>query len=337
MAVQHLVVDDDDVGEAVDRLAAAVNHGDAARGRPAGGLTGPVHLDHVGHHAQQRVRARGLRGQQRLGGLAQARLVCQQERAVSACRRGEQSSLVGHQLEAGRQSHRRARLGQLHARRRAGSGVLERAQQRLDQRPAAELPLLMTALLNGVEVGREEWVGQLRRHHRPRDRRLLAAKGGRSGSWPLDLRVGLQPARDLHLTLQPASRVADLGVLAEQSEQRRLAGRGLRQDRRDPVQPLQLCVALPLVHVRVGLHPRALVPSQQRDGLELRRLDLPTLHACLDLAHRLGKHGQNPVVVAWARVPTLGRPGPPGTTLALCQPDLLRYLKRRPARAPAGH
>jgi hypothetical protein len=78
MPVEHLVVDHHDVGEPVDRLAVTVDHGHRSRRGPQPHLARPVGLDHVGHHGEQRVGAGHLCGQQRLGCLAEAGLVGQQ-------------------------------------------------------------------------------------------------------------------------------------------------------------------------------------------------------------------------------------------------------------------
>ena len=67
--VEHLVVDDDDVGEAVDVVAVAVDH----RGRPLGGpqsrLAGPAGLHDVRDDREQRVGVGGLGREQRLAVL----------------------------------------------------------------------------------------------------------------------------------------------------------------------------------------------------------------------------------------------------------------------------
>ena len=99
VAVEDLVVDHDDVGEPVDGLAVAVDHGDGPAGGPHLGLAGPVGLDDVGHDRQQGVGVRDLRGEQRLRGLAEAGLVGQEEGAVALGHRGQQPRLVGHQVE----------------------------------------------------------------------------------------------------------------------------------------------------------------------------------------------------------------------------------------------
>jgi len=116
--VEDLVVDHDDVGEAVDVVAVAVDDTDGALRRPPACLTGPVGLDHVGHHDQERVGLGDLGGQERLRGLAQTRLVGQQVGPVACRHRSQEACLVVHQLKAGRKPHRRSRLGQRHARRR---------------------------------------------------------------------------------------------------------------------------------------------------------------------------------------------------------------------------
>ena len=55
VAVQDLVVDDDDVAECVDILTVTVHDRRCATGRPELDLAGPVRLDHVRHDDQQRV------------------------------------------------------------------------------------------------------------------------------------------------------------------------------------------------------------------------------------------------------------------------------------------
>ena len=107
VAVEHLVVDDDDVGEAVDRVAVAVDHGGRAVRRPEAGLARPVGLDDVRHDHEQRVGVRRLRGEQRLGRLAQARLVGEQEGPVAGRGGGDQpapgaASAPGRPARAGR-------------------------------------------------------------------------------------------------------------------------------------------------------------------------------------------------------------------------------------------
>ena len=133
--VQHLVVDDHDVGEAVDRVAVAVDHGGGAVGGPQPRLARPVGLDDVRHDDEQRVGVRRLRGEQRLGGLAEPRLVGEQEGPVPGPGGGDDLRLVRHQLEVPRTATADG-LGQLHARRLAA--VLERAEQRAEQLPGGQ-------------------------------------------------------------------------------------------------------------------------------------------------------------------------------------------------------
>ena len=58
--VEDLVVDDDDVGEAVDGLAVTVDDGGGAARGPQLGLVRPVGLDHVRHDDQQREGVGGI-------------------------------------------------------------------------------------------------------------------------------------------------------------------------------------------------------------------------------------------------------------------------------------
>ena len=179
VAVEYLVVEHDDVGEAVDSLAVALHHGGRAVRRPAGRLTGPVDLDDVRHDDEQRVGVRRFRGEQRLGRFAQTRLVGEQERPVAGSGCGDQLPLMRHQLQARRGEPCRRRRKR-HARRGSPAGALEGTQQRAEQFPAGQAPRTGGALRNGGEVGGEEGVRQLPGDHRLRhDSRLRAGGSGR--------------------------------------------------------------------------------------------------------------------------------------------------------------
>ena len=80
--------------EAVDRVTVAVDHGGGAVGGPQAALASPVRLDDIRHDHEQRVGIRCLRGEQGLGGLAQARLVGQQKGSMSSRRSGDHLRLV---------------------------------------------------------------------------------------------------------------------------------------------------------------------------------------------------------------------------------------------------
>ena len=137
--VEDVVVDDDDVAEGVDVLTVTVDDGGAVLRGPHGGLARPAGLDDVRYDDEQRVGVDGLRGQQGLGGLAETRLVGEQEGAVTVLGLRDNLGLVRHQVEPGRDV-RVARVGKGHAGRRAGGGLLERAEQRADQLPVGEQP-----------------------------------------------------------------------------------------------------------------------------------------------------------------------------------------------------
>ena len=278
MAVEDLVVEHDDVGEAVDRLAVALHHGDRAVRRPAARLAGPVGLDDARHDDQQRVGVGRLRGQQRLGRLAQTRLVGEQERPVAGRGRGDHLSLVRHQLKAGR-GEPGGRRRQLHAGRGATAGPLERAQQRAEQFPAGEVARTGGTLRRGREVGGEEGVGQLAGDHRLRhDPRLragradLQAGGSGRGLGRRGLLAGRLDAGVPHrLTLgRPGAigQAGDAGVLGQQGEQAGVADGGRREDGRDAVQPLELLSPVAGASWR-GQHAGALLPQHQGDALEL--------------------------------------------------------------------
>ena len=137
----------DDVGEAVDRVAVAVDHGGRAVGRPEAGLAGPVRLDDVRHDDEQRVGVGGLRGEQRLGRLAQAGLVGEQEGPVAGRGRGDQLRLVRHQLQAARRVAARSGSGRaMHAEAPPPARSNE-LKQRAEQLPAGQ------AARTGVALG----------------------------------------------------------------------------------------------------------------------------------------------------------------------------------------
>ena len=300
--VEDLVVDDDDVGEGVDLAAVTVDHGGAAAGRPALGLAGPVGLDDVGAHHEQRVGVGGLRGEQRLRGLAEAGLVGQEEGAVPLSGGGDHARLVRHQLElAG--GVERGGLGQVHA--RGGAAELEGAEQRAEQLPRRQPAVDAAALTADPEVGDEEGVGQLvledgLRHHAA----LAEARAG--------LVVGLRLlGRDLdaglaqHLQAQVAGGVGDDGVLGEQAEEGGVAGRGLGEDRRDAVEALELVGLLGVGELGRGAYVGAVLAHQQRDHLEADPLsggERATLDGRLELAHRSGQDGDDALVVLVAGV-----------------------------------
>jgi len=97
VAVQQLVVHDDDVGETVEVVPVPVHHRDRAARGPDVRLARPVVLHDVRDDDEQRVGARHLGGEQRLGGLAQPWLVGEQEGAVTG-RRGVQMCASRPQL-----------------------------------------------------------------------------------------------------------------------------------------------------------------------------------------------------------------------------------------------
>ena len=161
------VVDDDDVGEAVDRLAVSVHDRRRATGGPHAGLAGPVHLHHVGHDHEQRVGVDRLGGQQRLGRLAQAGLVGEQERAVTVLGGGHQLGLVVHQLEPAPDRVGR-RLGQaMHE--VAPPDASSKARKSGPSSPSWRARRVRGRTgLGAGEVGSEERAGQLARRDRSR-------------------------------------------------------------------------------------------------------------------------------------------------------------------------
>ncbi len=114
MAIEHLVVHDHDVGEGIDRVAVAVDHGGRMVRRPQVRLAGPVGLHNVRDDGEQREGVGSLRGQQGLRGLAQTWFVGEQEGAVTGGRGRDHLRLVLHQLQAVRRLQG-SRLRQVHA------------------------------------------------------------------------------------------------------------------------------------------------------------------------------------------------------------------------------
>ena len=216
VAVEHLVVEHDDVGEAVGSLAVALHHGGRAVGRPAGRLTGPVGLDDVRHDDEQRVGVRRFCGEQRLGRFAQARLIGEQERPVTGSDRGDQLPLMRHQLQ-GRRGELCRRRRERHARRGSPTGALEGTKQRAEQFPAVQAARTGGALRNGGQVGGEEGVRQLPGDHRLRHDPQLRAGGSGRGlrrRYLFGRRLDAEVPR--HLQLERPGRVGDAGVLGEQ-------------------------------------------------------------------------------------------------------------------------
>ena len=331
MPVEDLVVDDDDVGEAVDRVAVAVDHGARAVRGPQVRLARPVHLHDVRHDHEQRERVGGLRGEQRLRGLAEARLVGEQERPVAGGGSSDQLTLVPHQLQVARRPQR-GRLGELHARR--GAAVLEGAEQWAQQLPGGQPPWAGGALLGAGEVGGEERVRELPGDHRLRHHAPLVGGGDGVGVHRRGLLGrGLDAGGLQHVLLEHLRRVRDDGVLGEQGEQRGVAGRGLRKDGGDAVQALQLRRPMGLASGVVRLHPGPLLADQQGDDLELRAhraLRRAALDGRLDLAHGAGEDRDDALVVELTDAsPVAGRRTTP-TRLAWassCQEPLLQTAR----------
>ena len=337
VAVEHLVVEHDDIGEAVDRLAVALHHGGRPAGRPAGRLTGPVGLDDVRHDDEQRVGVRRFRGEQRLGRLAQTRLIGEQERPVTGSGRGDQLPLMRHQLQARRGEPCRRRR-ERHARRGSSAGLLEGTQQRAEQLPAGQAAPTGRELRDGGEVRGQEGVRQLPGDHRRRhDPPLRVGRSGR-GLRRSDLfgrRLDAEVPR--HLPLERPGRVGDAGILGEQRQQPSVPDGGPREDGRDAVQPLEL---LSPATAGSGRCPDAgaLVPQQQGGGLELRthgRRHAAALGSRLDLTGGPDQHRDDVVAVAGA--PLLPRGGTDSARLALAWSSHRLLLCTARPRWPRQH
>ena len=316
--VEQLVVEHDDVGEAVDALAVAPHDGGRAVWRPVGRLAGPVGLDDVRYDDEQRVGARRLGREQRLRRLAQTRLVGEQERPVAGGGRGDHLPLVRHQLQPRRGEPGRRRR-QRHRRRGPGTGAFERAQQRADQLPAGQPSRAGGALRDRGEVGGEEGVRELPRDHRAGNDPPLRAGGvGRGRRRRALFGRRLDAELPQQLPLARSGRVGDVGVLGQQRHEPGVADGGRREHGRDAVQALEL---LDPTAVAAGRLPDAgaLVPQQQGDGLELRphgRRHLAAADGRLDPAGVLRERRDH--VTALAGSPP-ARDGTAGARLALAR------------------
>lgn len=214
--VEELVVDDHHVGEAVHLVAVAVHHGGPPRRRPQRHLVGPVRLDDVGDHDQQRVGVGGLCGEQGLRGLAEPGLVGEQERAVTTSRGRDDLRLVRHDVAAPRDGHRTG-VGQGHASRCTGGGHLEGPEERLEQLPAGQpAGTRRGALGRSLEVRGQEGVRHLARDHRAGHHlgRGAERRRGRDHGRGRLLRLGwLHPGGQQHLATERAGGLGDPGVV----------------------------------------------------------------------------------------------------------------------------
>ena len=137
VAIENVVVDDDDVREGVEVVSVTVNDRRGAMRNPALDLALPVALDDVRHDDEQRERTRRLGGKKRLRGLAQTWFVGQKVRAVTRLRGFDKTRLVTHEVEIPG-GFERLRFGQIHA---GGlTALLESAEQRFDEFPVLKTP-----------------------------------------------------------------------------------------------------------------------------------------------------------------------------------------------------
>ncbi len=112
--VENLVVDDDDVGEPVDGVTVAVDDRRGPTRSPQLRLVRPIGLDDVRDDDQEWKRVRGIRGEQRLRGLAQARFIREEERAMAGRGRSDDLGLVVHEFQPTDPVEHIRRLGKPH-------------------------------------------------------------------------------------------------------------------------------------------------------------------------------------------------------------------------------
>ena len=295
VAVEHLVVDDDDVGEAVDRVAVAVDHGGRAVRRPAAGLAGPVGLDDVRHDHEQRIGVRPPRRRaapgpscpgpaRRRAGRSGGR---QRPRRPACAWCGISSRPAGR--EPG------GRRGQRHAGRGPAAGALEGAEQRAEQLPAGQAARTGRAGRRGGEVGGEEGVGQLPGDHRLRHDPALGGGGRRpalGGRRPPRAAGSTPAARSMsRLSDRAASETTASSASSASSPASRTAV--LARIVAMPSRRLSCSARCAVAAGRLGPDPGALLAQQQRDGLELRahrRRHAAALGGRLDLADGAGEH-----------------------------------------------
>ena len=207
-------------------------------------------------------------------------------------------------------------LGQRHAGGGTVAAYLEGAEQRAEQLPVGEPArpgrgsgpaAWKSGVRNGLASWREMTDCGTTRRSTTRGTSVASSSSSSSTSTParssIDRRIS-------------AAWSETLGVLGEQREERRLAGGGLGQDRRDAVEPLELAVALGLGQGGVGPDPGPLLARQQGDGLEPRahRAAWPRSDGGLDLAHGRARMGIRPSL-------SRGRVRP-------CRPLLRRWPER---------
>ncbi len=323
--IEDLVVDDDDVREAVNGVPVTVDDGRRALGGPEVSLARPVGLHDIRHDHEQRVGVGCVGREQCLGGLAQAGFVGEQERAMArgCCR--DHLRLVRHQRQGTRDAHERG-LGQRHAGRDAAAAVLEGAEQRAEQLPAGQPLGPDLGLGCGLEVGSEEGVGELAGDDRLRHDPAL----GGFGRVCLDrgdlLRGNLDPGLLEQFAAQRSGRFGHLGVLSKEREQGGVARCGPGQDRRDAVEALEL---LGCTGGGAGLvlpDPRPLLAHEQGDDLELRAhrgLGRSPPDGGLHLADDPGEHRDDALVVVRAGALGAGGMASRGLTLALTSQEHL--------------
>ncbi len=288
----------------VDVGAAAGDHGRPAVRRPALHLARPVHLHDIGHDHQERIGVGDRGSEHRLGGLAEAGLVGEQELTVALPYGFEEPRLVGHDLEAPRRDP--VELGdgrQVHARGRAAGAGLERLVQRTHELPAVEAPTRCVTGRTRREVGREERVRHLARLDRGRDDLLLGERRGHHGSRGRSavgddelvrrqLGAGFEQPVAAHAARDRRRGLVDL----EQLDERRVARGGLGEDRGHAVEALQQLGARGVGDLGVGLDAGALLADEEGDHLELHSVggaELAALGLGFDLAHLAGEDGDD--------------------------------------------
>ena len=182
---------------------------------------------------------------------------------------GDQLRLVRHQLPAARRVHGEAGAGRaMHAGAPLPARSNELSSGSSSSQPASRRGRAVLGRRRRSRGRGTGWPAVARRPTaaRPdarRRRRRPRAPAARPPRRPARCPTALQ-----HVPLERPGRVGDDGVLGEEREERRVADGGLREDRRDAVQALELLgpvrLAAGLLRAGPGRAPRA--PAVRRPG-----------------------------------------------------------------------
>ena len=318
------------------RVAVAVDHGGRPVRGPEPGLARPVGLDDVRHDDEQRVGVGRLRGEQRLGRLAETRARRRAGRCGGRPRRRRPPAPGAASAPRPPGARSEVGLGQRHAGRTLRRRPPRRSGTAGRAAPSWRAGAAARRLRGGARRSRGRGRGWRAAGRRPTAGRRGARRGRpevASGAGCLGGRPrGRRPSSISRLSAWAASETTASSASSASSEVSRAAvfARIVAM----PSRRLSCSVALGLGDLGVGLDPGALLAHQQGDDLELRRGG--RLHRCrarrwLDLAHGAGEHRDDAVVVARAGTWLVPGRGTASARLALASSShrlLLRSTRR---------